>query len=101
MASSRPAGLFTVAVLIAALSIPPDQPAGLDAATVPADTFPTYDRVLLLESTSQTSANVSIGDVDGDGHLDVVLVKGRHWPLVDRVLLGDGAGRLGTGYDLG
>ena len=66
-----------------------------------ADTFPTFDRVLLLESTAETSANVSLGDVDGDGDLDVVLAKGRHWPLVDRVLLGDGAGHFANGYDLG
>jgi hypothetical protein len=66
-----------------------------------ADTFPTFDRVLLLEQTSETSANVSIGDVDGDGKLDIVLVKGRHWPLVDRVLIGDGAGRFKPAYDLG
>jgi FG-GAP-like repeat len=68
---------------------------------LPADTFPSFDRVLQLESTSETSANVSIGDLDGDGRLDVVLVKGRHWPLVDRVLLGDGAGHFRPGYDLG
>ena len=66
-----------------------------------ADTFPSFDRVLQLESTSETSANVSIGDLDGDGRLDIVLVKGRHWPLVDRVLLGDGAGHFRPGYDLG
>lgn len=66
-----------------------------------ADTFPTFDRSLLLETTSETSANVSIGDVDGDGKLDIVLAKGRHWPLVDRVLLGDGAGHFTNGYDLG
>ena len=65
------------------------------------DTFPTFDRVLLLEKTSETSANVSIGDVDGDGRLDIVLAKGRHWPLVDRVLLGDRAGHFKPGYDLG
>lgn len=69
--------------------------------TSSADTFPTFDRVLLLESTAETSANVSLGDVDGDGDLDVVLAKGRHWPLVDRVLLGDGAGHFANGYDLG
>ncbi|MEX2285301.1 MAG: VCBS repeat-containing protein [Gemmatimonadota bacterium] len=60
-----------------------------------------YDRSLLLETTSETSANVSIGDVDGDGKLDLVLAKGRHWPLVDRVQLGDGRGGIRAAYDLG
>ena len=66
-----------------------------------ANTLPSFDRTLMLERTSETSANVSIGDVDGDGDLDIVLAKGRHWPLVDRVLLGDGAGHFAPGYDLG
>lgn len=70
-------------------------------STASADTFPTFDRALLLETTSETSANVSIADLDGDGRLDIVLVKGRHWPLADRVLLGDGAGHFEAGYDLG
>jgi hypothetical protein len=39
--------------------------------------------------------------VDGDGRLDIVLAKGRHWPLVDRVLLGDGTGHFAKGYNLG
>ncbi len=63
--------------------------------------LPVYDRVVLLETTSETSANASIGDVNGDGNLDIVLAKGRHWPLVDRVLLGDGHGHFKPGYDLG
>ena len=63
--------------------------------------LPTYDRVLSLESVAATSANVSIGDVNGDGTLDLVLAKGRHWPLVDRVLLGDGHGNDTAAYDLG
>jgi len=63
--------------------------------------LPQYERSVLLESTSETSANVSIGDVNGDGNPDIMLAKGRHWPLVDRVLLGDGRGGFPTGHDLG
>lgn len=63
--------------------------------------FPRFDRVLLLETTSETSANVAIGDLNGDGKLDILLVKGRHWPLKSRVLLGDGRGHFSTAYNLG
>ena len=63
--------------------------------------FPDFDQYLLLETTSDTTANVSFGDFDGDGHLDILLVKGRHWPIVDRVLLGDGLGGIRKAYDLG
>jgi FG-GAP-like repeat/FG-GAP repeat len=63
--------------------------------------FPHFDRALLLENTSETSANVSIGDLNGDGHLDIVLAKGRHWPLVSRIFLNDGHGRFPVAHDLG
>lgn len=63
--------------------------------------YPRYERVLLLEASSETSANVSFGDLNGDGNLDIVLAKGRHWPLVDRVLIGDGEGGIRESYDLG
>jgi len=59
--------------------------------------LPHFDRALLLE----TSANVSVGDLTGNGNLDVVLAKGRHWPLVSRVLLNDGHGRFFVAHDLG
>jgi reactive intermediate/imine deaminase len=51
-----------------------------------------FDRSLALEDSGFTSANASIGDVDRDGHLDIVLVKGRHWPLQNLVRLGNGDG---------
>ena len=60
-----------------------------------------FARTLTLEDSAATSANVSIGDVNGDGHLDVLLVRGRHWPLENRVLPGDGAGSFGPPYPLG
>ena len=85
--------LLALAPLVHAL---PAQGAALDSARLPR-----FDRVLLLETTSETSANVSIGDVNGDGQPDLVLAKGRHWPLVDRVLLTDGKGEITRSYDLG
>ena len=55
-----------------------------------------FDRALALEDSGVTSANASVGDVDRDGHLDIVLVKGRHWPLRNLVLLGNGNGTFRT-----
>ncbi len=53
-----------------------------------------FDRQLLLETTSETSASVSLGDLYGDGHLDIVLAKGRHWPLNNILLRNDGKGHF-------
>lgn len=63
-----------------------------------------FDRVLLLEPNGETSAGVSVGDLNGDGLPDIVLGKGRHWPLFNRVLLNNGHGgfvasNLGTAPD--
>lgn len=63
--------------------------------------LPDFDQSLQLETKSDTTAGTSFGDFDGDGHLDILLVKGRHWPIVDRVLLGDGSGGIRKAYDLG
>ena len=57
-------------------------------------------RAVPLEDTAETSANASLGDLDGDGDLDIVLAKGRHWPLKDWVLLNDGAGGFGERREL-
>ena len=45
-----------------------------------------------------------MGGLNGDGLLDIVLGKGRHWPLFNRVLLKDGKGgfvaaNLGSSLD--
>ena len=82
------------AALLAALATSGARP----LARAPLPRFPV---TVLLEPTADSSANASIGDVDGDGHPDIVLAKGRHWPSVDRVLLGDGRGGIRATYDLG
>lgn len=69
-------------------------------AGCPSHQLPHFDRALLLEKTSETSANVSIGDLAGSGHPDLVLAKGRHWPLVSRILVNDGHGRFPIAHDL-
>ena len=41
-----------------------------------------------------------MGDLDGDGDLDLVVAKGRHNPLMDRVLLNDGKGSPNAGVQV-
>jgi hypothetical protein len=38
--------------------------------------------------------------VDGDGDLDLVIARGRHWPLTDLVLMNDGAGHFAPAAEL-
>lgn len=56
--------------------------------------------VVPLETVSETSSNASIGDLNGDGHPDILLVKGRHWQLTSKILLGDGKGHFTPGLPL-
>src|SRR5688572_13989985 len=60
-----------------------------------------FAHTIELEKTSETSANASLGDLDRDGDLDIVLAKGRHWPLHDRVLLNNGKGEFSVARNLG
>lgn len=61
--------------------------------------LPAFDLVP-LETVSETSSNASIGDLNGDGNPDIVLVKGRHWQLTTRIFLGDGKGHFTPGAPL-
>jgi hypothetical protein len=56
--------------------------------------------IVPLETVSETSSNASIGDLNGDGHPDIVLVKGRHWQLTSKVFFGDGKGHFAPGPPL-
>ena len=57
-------------------------------------------KIVPLENVSETSSNASIGDLNGDGYPDIVLVKGRHWKLTSKVLFGDGRGHFTPGPPL-
>ena len=60
-----------------------------------------FDAVCVLENESGTSANISFADLDGDRDLDIVLAKGRHWPLFNKIRLNNGKGEFPEAIDLG
>ncbi|RYY56949.1 MAG: VCBS repeat-containing protein [Chitinophagaceae bacterium] len=84
---------------IAQNASPASRPKNFNDAT--ARSLPDFSRTLFLEEKPDTTANVSFGDFDGDGHTDILLVKGRHWPIIDRILIGDGTGKIRKVYNLG
>lgn len=90
-------GLAVVAVVGSGCSAPQAQSGRVQTSQpISAAAMRSFD-IVPLETVSQTSSNASIGDVNGDGHPDVVLVKGRHWQVTTVVFFGDGSGRFAPG----
>ena len=54
-----------------------------------------------LGGGSELTASVNLGDVNGDGALDVVVANGRHWPGQNRVYLNDGRAAFTLARPLG
>ncbi len=53
-----------------------------------------FDLFIPLERSGDHSAAISLGDLNGDGNLDIVLSTGRHWASPIRLYLNDGKGNF-------
>lgn len=58
------------------------------AAAAPAKQF-SYRRIGSLGDASERTASLSIGDIDGDEDLDIVVANGRHWAGQNKIFLND------------
>ena len=76
--------LFLAAVcgILMACQNPPEQKSELPQRTFRARRS--------LGAGSELTASLSLGDVNGDGTLDVVVANGRHWPEQNRIYFNDG-----------
>lgn len=60
-----------------------------------------FDHFLAFDDSGDHSAAISLGDVNGDGFLDVVLSTGRHWESPIHLYFGDGKGGFKPMGDIG
>ena len=80
-----------VAAVVFALSVPACQPDRERPDSPPSETAErTFRPLRPLGAGSELTASVDLGDVNGDGALDVVVANGRHWPGQNRIYLNGG-----------
>jgi hypothetical protein len=89
-------GALTAAGFVAVGADPRTPPARPAATSIKAGALRSFE-IMPLETVAETSSNASIGDLNGDGHRDIVLVKGRHWQVTSRMFFGDGKGHFTAG----
>lgn len=71
------------------------------AAQKPSISTRSFNRFVGFDDSGDHSAAISLGDVNGDGALDVVLSTGRHWESPIRLYLGDGKGGFKPAGEIG
>ncbi len=60
-----------------------------------------YKRTGSLGLSEERTASLSVGDLDSDGDLDLVVANGRHWPGQNKIFLNDGKGQFDGERKLG
>ncbi len=51
-----------------------------------------FQKFSTLGPLKEKTASISVGDIDGDRDLDLVVANGRHWPGQNRIYFNDGSG---------
>src|SRR5690606_30547508 len=56
---------------------------------------------LILGTLKERTASLDVGDIDGDGDMDILVANGRHWPGQNRIFYNNGRGVFTVSKALG